>query len=150
MTIFGILTWISLLVAHIGFVRARQAQNIALESLSYVAPLGIYGSYAALCFCIIVALTKNFPVFIPSKEHGQFDVKGFVTGYLGIPLYLMMIFGYKFYYKTKGVLPETADLFTGKDVIDREEAEFLAQQAALGKDPNGGSWFYRTFIGWLL
>ena len=45
-----------------------------------------------------------------------------------------------------------ADFFTGKDVIDREEEEFLARKAAAqasGKK-NGGSWFYRTFIAWLL
>jgi hypothetical protein len=32
-----------------------------------------------------------------------------------------MIFGYKFATGSKGVDPMTADLFTGKDEIDREE-----------------------------
>lgn len=74
-TIFGLLTWISILVAHskrsatplrlpvlthasVGFVRARKAQGIPKESLHYTAPLGAVGSYGALVFCIIIALTK--------------------------------------------------------------------------------------------
>lgn len=52
--------------------------------------------------------------------------------------------------KSKMVKPHEADFYTGKDVIDREEEEFLAHEAekkALGK--KNGSWFYRHFIAWL-
>jgi amino acid permease len=74
------------------------------------------------------------------------------TSYLGIPIYLCLLFGYKFFKKSKGVTPHTADFYTGKDIIDREEEEFLARkaekQAARG-NKRGGGWFYKTFIGWL-
>lgn len=149
-TIFGILTWISLLVTHICFVKAREAHGVKKEDLHFVAPLGIWGSYFALFFCALIALTKNFDVFVRKTPTGPaFDYKNFVTGYIGIPLYLGMIFGYKFWYKTERVRPETADLYGGKDIIDRQEAEYLAAQAARGKVKNTGSWFYRTFIAWL-
>ncbi|EON65718.1 hypothetical protein W97_04957 [Coniosporium apollinis CBS 100218] len=145
-TVFGLLTWISILVTHIYFVRARVAQNVPRESLAYIAPFRVWGSYGALFFCILICLTKNYNVFV-----GTFAYKDFVTGYIGIPLYLIMIAGYKLWTKEPGVKPETADLWTGKDVIDREEQEFLARKAekqAL-KGKNKGGWFYRTFIGWL-
>jgi amino acid transporter len=71
------------------------------------------------------------------------------SGYLGIPLYLIMILGYKLVMKSERVRPETADLFSGKDKIDREEEEFLAQQAAKNQNKRGGPWFYRHFVGWL-
>lgn len=58
-----------------------------------------------------------------------------------------MIFGYKFMYQNSGIRPEDADLFTGKDKIDREEDEFLRQQEEKG--PTKGGWFYRTFVSWL-
>jgi len=147
-TIFGLLTWISILVTHIYFVRARRAQNMPDSSMPYTAPLGIWGSYGALAMCILIALTKNYNVFVHDrKTYGTFDYKNFITGYLGIPVYLIMIFGYKWWYKTKGVRPEEADFITGKEEIDREEEEFLARKAAMGKKKGG--WFYRTFIGWL-
>jgi len=147
-TIFGLLTWISILVSHICFVKARRAQNIPTSSLAYAAPLGIWGSYIALAFCILIALTKNFSVFTRSpKTYGDFDYKNFITGYLGIPLYLGMIAGYKLIMKSERVRPETADLFSGKDEIDREEAEFLAREAATRG--TGKRSFYDRFVSWL-
>lgn len=80
-TIFGLLSWISLLVSHIFFVRARRAQGITNDQLAYTAPFGLTGSYVALFFCCLIALTKNFSVFTKGK-YGNFDYKNFITGYL--------------------------------------------------------------------
>ncbi|KAM0282163.1 hypothetical protein ACHAQH_003203 [Verticillium albo-atrum] len=151
-TIFGILSWISLLVTHIWFCRARKAQNLADEVMPYRAPFGIWGSYAALFMCILIALTKNFDVFV-GGGFGKEKYKTFITAYLGIPLYLIMIFGHKFVTKSKGVKPHEADFFSGKDIVDREEEEFVAQKNArreLEGGKRGGGWFYKTFISWLL
>ena len=60
-----------------------------------------------------------------------------------------MILGYKLIMKSKRVRPAIADLFSGKDKIDREEEEFLAQQAAKNQNKRRGPWFYRHFVGWL-
>jgi amino acid transporter len=148
-TIFGLLTWISILVTHIYFVRARKAQGVPETSLAYKAPLGVAGSYVALFFCCLIALTKNFNVFTKGS-YGDFDYKNFITGYLGLPLYLIMIAGYKIWHRTKGVAPLEADLFSGKDAIDREEQEFLAQEQAKGKMAKASGKFYKRWIGWLL
>jgi yeast amino acid transporter len=149
-TIFGLLTWISILVTHIWWMRARKAQGLTNAELPYVAPLGIWGSYFALVLCVIVALTKNYDVFV-IKVKGYFDYPVFITGYLGIPLYLILLFGHKFVTKSRGVKPHEADFYLGKDIIDREEAEFLAAKAAKieAMGVNKGGKFYKTFISWL-
>lgn len=150
-TIFGLLTWISILVTHIYFVKARRAQGINPDEMHYIAPFGLPGTYFALGFCILIAIFKNFDAFVhvkSSKRPYKFDHVTFITGYLGIPLYLAMILGHKLIVKAPGKTPLTADIFTGKDVIDREEEEFLANKAAKKKDSPGG-WFYRHFISWL-
>ncbi|KAJ4290393.1 amino acid transporter [Kalmusia sp. IMI 367209] len=150
-TIFGLMAWISLLTTHIYFVKARKAQGITDEQMPYVAPLGMWGSIGALAFCCLIALTKNFNVFTRSSSYGDFDYKNFITGYLGIPVYLGCIFGYKFFMKSKRVLPHEADFYTGKDEIDREEEAFLAAKAAKEAAGGGkqGNWFYRHFVSWL-
>ncbi|KAM5343223.1 hypothetical protein ACJ41O_014189 [Fusarium nematophilum] len=151
-TIFGLLSWISILTTHIWWCRARKAQGLANEALPYVAPFGIWGSYAALAMCIIVAFTKNYDVFVTvaGKGFGE-KYKTFITGYLGIPVYLALIFGHKIIKKTRGIKPHEADFYTGKDIIDREEEEFLARKAALreAEGPNRGGWFYKNFVSWL-
>ncbi|KAI9753072.1 MAG: oligosaccharyl transferase glycoprotein complex, beta subunit [Chaenotheca gracillima] len=149
-TIFGLLTWISILVSHIYFVKARRAQGVEDHQLAFVAPLGIYGSYGALFFCILIAIFKNFSVFVHMPAtYGDFDYKNFITGYLGIPLYLIMIFGYKWWHKTTGATPLTADLFSGKQAIDDQEVEFLAEQAQKRAMRAKEPWVYRNLIGWL-
>ena len=148
-TILGLQTWISILVTHIFFVRARKAQGIPNSAMPYTAPLGIYGSYFSLFLCILVALTKNYSAFTRGS-YGEFDYKTFITGYLGIPIYLCLIFGYKFWTKCKRVRAHEADFYTGKDIIDREEEEFLARKAEQRKNAGrNGGWFYRTFFSWL-
>jgi amino acid transporter len=132
-TMFGLLTWISILISHIFFVRARRAQGIPNSALAYVAPLGIWGSVGALIFSILIAFFKGFALFTYKKTaaketHPKFDTSTFVTTYLGIPLYIILFFGYKIVFKTKFIKPEEADLYSGKARIDAEEAEFLAKE----------------------
>lgn len=166
-SIFGLLTWISILVSHIYFIKARRAQGVDESSMRYKSPFGLWGSYVALAFCVLIALTKNFAVFTYSEDYGAFDYKNFIvsgmpacfpgvheltfiqTGYLGIPLYLIMIVGYKFWYKTKQIRPEEADLYTGKDVIDRDEQEWLAREAEEKASGKRGGTIYRHTIGYL-
>lgn len=151
-TIFGLLTWISILVSHIHFVRARKAQNVPDTALAFVAPGGIWGSYVSLFFCCLISVFKGYDYFVPNyKEggYGKWDYENFITAYLGIPLYLIMIFGYKIIMKSKGVRPETADLFSGKARIDEEEAEFLEAEklANHGKEETKWGRIYRRTIG---
>ncbi|KAK7409285.1 amino acid transporter [Neonectria punicea] len=149
-TIFGLVAWISILVTHIYWCRARVAQGLRDDELPYVAPFGIYGSYVALAVCILIALTKNYDVFV-GGDFGKEKYKTFITAYIGIPIYLGLIFGHKIVTKSRGFKPHEVDLFTGKDIIDREEEAFLADQAAQ-REANGShskGWFYNTFISWL-
>jgi amino acid transporter len=146
-TIFGLLTWISILVTHIHFVKARRVQNVPDSELAYRAPLGAWGSRIALFFCCLIALTKNFTVFIRNGE--PFDYATFITGYLGIPLYLMLIFGHMFVTKSRGIPAKDVDLYTGKDIIDKEEIEFVQRQRELMAGRTGWNKFYNRFISWL-
>lgn len=124
-SILGLLTWISILVTHIFFMKALSAQGIDRnKDLVYKAPFQPYGSYIALAFCFLIAIFKNFTAFVFS-----FDKTNFITGYIGIPVYLILIFGYKIIMKTKRIKPHEADLHSFKDIIDREEELFLAEQA---------------------
>ena len=92
--------------------------------MPYVAPLGIWGSVCALFICILIAIFKSFGILIPSPSYGKFDYKNFITGYLGIPLYPIMLFASKFGRKTKRVTSMQADFFSGKAEIYAEEEAF--------------------------
>jgi amino acid transporter len=130
-TIFGILTWISILVSHIYFVRARRAQNIPDTALAYVSPFGIKGSMAALVFACIITFFNGWADFVHDPVTGEkFDWRNFIVNYIGVPLYMCMIGGYKVFMRSKTWSAEEADLWSGKAKIDADEAEFLAGEMA--------------------
>lgn len=74
-SIFGLLIWIFILVAHIYLVKARRAQGVDESSVRYKSPFGLGGSYVALWFCILIALTKNFAIFTYSEDYGAFRLQ---------------------------------------------------------------------------
>ncbi|KAK6206708.1 amino acid permease [Colletotrichum tabaci] len=124
-TVFGLLTWISILISHIFFCRARDVQSIDPAYIPYRAPFGIWGSYAALGFLIILTLTKGIEVFV-----GTFDYKNFIVQYIGIPVYLICIFGFKILKRSSRVHSATADLLTGVplETVAEERAAFEAER----------------------
>ncbi|RDA93627.1 hypothetical protein CP533_6186 [Ophiocordyceps camponoti-saundersi (nom. inval.)] len=147
-TVFGLLVWCSLLVAYISFLRARRVQSIPDSAMPYVAPQGLWGSYGALFFCILITLTKNFTVFIRHGD-GGFQFKDFITGYIGIPVYLALLFGHMIVTKSRGIRPADVDFFTGKDHIDAEEKDFLEKQAEERAASTGWARFYHRYVAWL-
>lgn len=146
-SIMGLLTWISILWTHTCFVRGMKAQGIPESELVYKAPFRPYGSYIALFFCILIALIKNFTVFLFS-----FDKTNFITGYIGIPVFLILVFGYKFIMKSEYVKPTEIDFYPPvRQAIDLEEEEFLKYQAQYEKDhpPSMLQKIYNHSIGYL-
>lgn len=117
-SIVGILTWISILITFLRFYKACKKQNVNRKTFSYRSPIQPYGAWFSLIFCCLIALIKNFTVFI-----GNFDVETFITGYICLPVFLICYFGYKIVYKTKIVPPAEVDLITFKNIIDRDEIE---------------------------
>ncbi|KAH0492199.1 hypothetical protein TgHK011_007161 [Trichoderma gracile] len=147
-TVFGILTWVSILVTYLYFLRARRAQNIPDSSMPYVAPQGYWGTAITLFFVILVTLTKNFDVFIHTPAR-QFDYKNFITGYLGIPVYIFLFFGHKLLTGSRILKPHEVDFLTGKDIIDTQEREFLEEQEAKHANAEGMAKFYNRYVSWL-
>lgn len=147
-TVFGLLTWISILVTYIFFLKARRAQNIPDSAMPYVAPQGVIGTAIALFFCILICLTKNFDAFI-QRGTVKLQVTDFVTGYIGIPVYLIWIFGHMIITGSRGVKPHEADFYTGKDYIDAEEQEFLERSKLERTQSKGARKFYYRYVSWL-
>lgn len=148
-SIFGIISWISILITYIYFDRAVRAQGINKSTFAYVAPFQPYGTYFSLFFCCLLALIKNFTVFLGDT----FDYKTFITGYIGVPTFAISFFGYKFYYKTKFIKPEEADLYTYKAAVDFEEEEGKIKEAEKQERLKNGkkdfTWFYDKYMAYL-
>lgn len=148
----GLITWACILVIHIRFMKACKAQGVDRKhDLAYRSPLQPFGSYASLVVCIIIIFVKNFTVFLGDT----FTYKAFITGYIVLPVFILMYFGYKLVKKTSIIKVGDVDLYTFRDVIDAEEEKYAADEAekeALREaqgNPHDREWYYDKFIGWL-
>ncbi|WWC68267.1 uncharacterized protein I206_102190 [Kwoniella pini CBS 10737] len=121
LTLFLGLAWVSILASYIAFQRGLKAQGISRDSLPYKAPLQPYLSYFGLFLICLVCFFKGFDAFMP------FDTKSFVTNYIGIPVYFLSYFGYKFSRGTKIVKLHEMNLVDGArefdDIMDEDDEE---------------------------
>lgn len=147
-TIFGLMTWISILVTYLHFLRGREAQSIPDSEMAYVAPQGYWGTVASLVFCCLIAVTKNFTAFV-HHDGITFNKVEFITGYLGIPVYLILLFGHMWFTGSKGIAPHEVDFYTGKDIIDAIEAEYVEKEAKEKANSTGWNRIYHRYISWL-
>lgn len=97
--ITGFIFWLGISVSHYRFRKAFLAQGHSLDELPYRAKWYPFGPIFAILIGLIVILAQNFQAFLADK----IDWGSVVAAYMGIPLFLILWFGYKFIKKTKVV-----------------------------------------------
>ena len=132
-TMFGLLTWMSILYTHIRFMQACKIQGLSRDTLPFKAPFGPWGSWISLTICGIIALIKGLDTVVGKVRPGAF-----VTNYLGIFLFTVAFVAYKFFTKTKLVDLATVDLITGAT----QSIEVVTEEKNLSK----WSRTYRRFL----
>ncbi|GAA5825401.1 hypothetical protein JCM11251_006968 [Rhodosporidiobolus azoricus] len=122
-TIFGALTWMSILWSHIRFMKALKVQGISRSELPWKAPGQPYIAYSALGITMVVTFFKGFDAFTPRFKH-----ETFITHYLGIPIYAILYAGWKIRYKTKIIPLAEVDLLTGRKEYDADAAAWEEEE----------------------
>lgn len=105
----GFIAWLGIAFSHYKFRKAFLAQGHSLDELKYKAKWFPFGPIFALILCVIVIAGQGLWAF----SGDSVDWLGILVSYIGIPLFLILYFGYKFAKKTKLVKPEEADLSKG-------------------------------------
>lgn len=98
--ITGFIFWLGIAASHYRFRKAYLAQGHSLEKLPFRAKLYPFGPIFAFLIGLIVILAQDYQAFLSDK----IDWMDIIAAYLGVPLFLIMWFGYKFIKKTK-VIP---------------------------------------------
>jgi yeast amino acid transporter len=108
-----ILTYTMMLIAFIGFYRARTSQGMDPATLPYRAPWAPYTTYFALGLGILALLFVGYDAFVP------FDTRSFVTAYFANFFAIFIFLVWKLWKRSKFVRPSEADLISGlKEVND--------------------------------
>lgn len=108
-TMFSILTWISILVVHLTFARSRKAKA-ETNPVTFRAPFGVAGSWAALAFCVFMTAMRVFDTVDSDGDPSKVDYKAVVTSYIGIPLYLLLFIGHKIFVRNRKNQQDTGSI----------------------------------------
>ncbi|KAJ5786406.1 Amino acid/polyamine transporter I [Penicillium pulvis] len=114
-TTLGLLVWVCILITHIAFVRARKAQGIPDEVLTFRARFGLAGTWLGLVLCLFISITMVLGAFTFDRNGKlMFHYQSAVASFVGVPIFLILILGYKLAMRTKHVNSRNADMWTGK------------------------------------
>lgn len=105
-SVFGLITWINILLSYITFYHATVAQNVPRDEIPFRMWFQPYPAYAALFFVCVITFFNGYDAFTP-----KFNYKNFLTSYVGVFVYLFMLIGYKIYAKTERVTKYNARLY---------------------------------------
>lgn len=96
-TVAGLIAWSTLSFCYIRFHAAMKAQGVSRDSLPWAAPFQPYAAWVGFVGSAIITLISGFPVFLK----GNWSTSDFIASYVGIPIFILPIIGWKFGYKTK-------------------------------------------------
>jgi amino acid transporter len=131
------LVWGTIEVVHIRFRMAMAVQGESVDSLPFKALWYPYGTYASLAANVFLVFFQGYTCFL-----NPWSPKVFVTNYILLPVFVIMIIAYKFWYKTKFVTLAGMDIRSGRREIE-EEPEGLGAPKELGLV----YWVTRIFVG---
>ncbi|KAL9002525.1 MAG: hypothetical protein Q9188_004548 [Gyalolechia gomerana] len=126
-TLSGVATfivWATICLVHIRFRAGLAAQSQPLSALPFTALWYPYGTYLALAANVFLIFFQGYTAFL-----NPFSAKDFVINYILLPVFVILLVGYKVWKKTKWVKAAEMDIWTGRrtdlDEKNRDDVEEL-------------------------
>lgn len=95
----GFIAWFGIAISHYRFRKAYLKQGKKLAELPYLAKGFPYTTLATLAFCLFIIVGQNYKAFMSDR----IDWYEIAVSYVGLPIFLLLWFGYKWRKKTKVV-----------------------------------------------
>ncbi|KAH3902727.1 related to Proline-specific permease [Saccharomycodes ludwigii] len=114
-TISGFIAWVVLGIAHLRFRKAIDFNGL-YDRLPYKAKFMPYATYWYIFFVGMICLTNGYAVFV----HGLWNVSDFIAAYITLPIFFVLYFGHKLWFRTRWAIPiAEIDVTTG--LVEAEE-----------------------------
>ncbi|RKS87005.1 lysine:proton symporter (AAT family) [Orbus hercynius] len=101
----GFIAWLGIAISHYRFRKGYIAQGLDIQQLPYRSSLFPFGPIFAFVLCLIITLGQNYEAFLQD----QIDWNGAIATYIGIPMFLLIMLGYKLVKRTKWVKYQDMD-----------------------------------------
>ncbi|KAJ4354469.1 uncharacterized protein N0V89_006206 [Didymosphaeria variabile] len=140
----GYTSWIVCCVILLRFRKACAAQGVSVPYQSKIQP---YGAYIGLVTFTFLLLMNGFTQFYP----GQFTASGFLTTYLGIPLFLALWLGHKVFAGRQDPWlqhPLETDLTTGLREVENDAAMWTRLEEMKHGAAGNNKWVKKLSVLW--
>lgn len=107
----GFIAWLGIAISQYRFRKGLIAQGRDIDALPYKANLFPFGPIFAFVLCLIITLGQNYQAFLADK----IDWYGVTATYIGLPLFFIIMFGYKLVKKTKFIKYKDMDFSRADD-----------------------------------
>ncbi|MGG5415118.1 amino acid permease [Edwardsiella tarda] len=87
----GFIAWLGIAISHYRFRRGYIKAGLDLNALPYKSGFFPLGPIFAFVLCLIITLGQNYEAFLEDR----IDWYGVTATYIGLPLFLIIWFGYK-------------------------------------------------------
>ena len=128
--------WLFICVAHLRFRAALKYNGISTDSLAYIAPTGIIGSWCSIIINSLVLIAQFWTSLFPE---GKPDANNFFENYLGAPVMLLCYVCHKLYTRNWRLWKPVEEIDVNKDrvIYDPEvlELQNLEEQERYNKAP---------------
>ncbi|KAH7356071.1 proline permease PrnB [Pyrenochaeta sp. MPI-SDFR-AT-0127] len=141
----GYTSWIVCAIIFLRFRKACNAQGIQVPYQSKVQPYGAWICVVAFTFLL---LCNGFTLFYP----GRFTATGFLTTYLGIPIFLSLWLGHKLIAGRRDswlIKPHDVDLTTGLREVEADAETWTRMDAMKkAKSAHSNAWWKKLNCLW--
>ncbi|MCJ1283022.1 hypothetical protein MMC26_002349 [Xylographa opegraphella] len=103
------IAFLSVSSSAVRFRNGMRAQCQSLDTLPFKAMWYPYGTYAALAANIFLIFFQGYTAFLT-----PFSATDFVTNYILLPVFVLLVLGYKYWKRTKWVRLEDMDIWSGR------------------------------------
>ncbi len=105
----GFIAWLGIAVCHYRFRRAYVAQGHDPAALPYRSPFFPFGPLFAFALCMVITLGQNYQAIVADK----IDWASITATYIGIPVFLIVWFAYRWKHRTRLIAYADIDLHSG-------------------------------------
>lgn len=140
----GYTSWI---VCSIIFLRFRKACAVQGVTVTYQSKFQPYGAYICLIVFTVLLLCNGFTLFYP----GQFTASGFLTTYLGIPIFVALWLGHKVIEGRSDswlIRPHEVDMTTGLAEVEADAETWDRLEMAKEGDKRDVAWWKKLNCLW--
>lgn len=117
----SIFIWGAICMCHIRYRKAMRVQGKPLTELSYLAPLGIWGSWYGFVINILILAAQFWTGLWPVGGNGKPDVSNFFQSYLCAPVALVCLVVVQIWKRPTIPRSATMDVDTGRRQVDAEQ-----------------------------